>query len=148
MSVSNNMSYQRDIKPHKCAGAVSQISQIVVPVVHVVLNDHMSLADAGVHRGDDEVIKNFSTRVSLLRANNGTAVALVSSGAHQAASIYVQSCVLGDCEAFNNLSLSSCIISTNFGLPQFSVERPFEFLPAARGPRRWANQGQPVPSSN
>lgn len=52
--------YQRYVESDECARAIPEISQVIALIVHIVLDHHVALTDAGVHRRYHEVIIHFS----------------------------------------------------------------------------------------
>ena len=53
-------SYEGDVKANKGTRAISEISQVVISIIYVVLDDHVPFANSCVHRRDNKVIENLS----------------------------------------------------------------------------------------
>lgn len=92
---------QRLVKAYKRAGAVTEVAHVVSPVIHVVLNDHVSAADSMVVLVHYKVILNLSVLVVHLRAYDCAPIVLTSQCSLHAARVYLDRDVLTDVRAFD-----------------------------------------------
>ena len=82
--------YQRNIESHESTGAITEIAQVVAFIVQVILDNHVSFADARVNGRYHKVIEYFPTLILLLWPYYSAAIALIPFGTYQSASINLQ----------------------------------------------------------
>ena len=102
---SSEIAYKRYIEPDEGAGAIPQVPYVVRFVVHAVLDDHVSIANALVRGWNHKIVAHFPVHVVLLVADDCAPVHFVSPTAHQPLRVDNKTGILWNCHSFYDLNI-------------------------------------------